>query len=500
MNQNKQPSSLSRFFFASEVPFGMATMRIVLPFVCSIPMWMRFPRVRELFTTDGAPTQLFELFGEGAVLPVLPPGIAVPLYGMLLLTLFMAMIGFRTRLSLCIAVPLYAYFNLLDAVGTMTKYSVIATHLLLLLAVSNAGAIWSVDAILKRRSEPDGLNTVPPRYPVWPARLVQLLFCYLYFGAAITKIQTEAFFSGEQMRYWMLSNWNYENPVGEAMAMWSPLLLIGAYAAVVWEMLFAFLVFQKRSRLIMLGFGAMFHFLTWVTLGLKIFPSICVSGYLAYMMQDDFLKIRQWAQRWLPASLPRPGVLVERLVARTPALVPSGVAWVCLIALSAIVATEAELRLDLYGVNNPAGRMALMPMDADVARKMIREEQKVREKDKFFSFDIGSFTVGNQLANRKSDFEYGDYIIAQCNLNPPHEDLWVECLLEDSEGRMIEQFGQFVTRDMLRANFHYSIGNKLLPGKYDLVLRSANQEIYRRPFSLTGTPPETPLSAGVLTN
>lgn len=500
MNPSKPQSALNRFFFAEEVPFGMAIMRIVTPLVASIPMWLRFPRVRELYTTDGAPAQLFELFGEGTILPVLPPGIAVPLYGVMLLTMFMAVIGFRTRLSLFLAVPLYVYFGLLDAVGTMTKYNVIASHLMLLLAVSNAGAIWSVDAILKRRSEGSGFDPQPPKFPVWPARLTQLLFCYVYFGAGMTKIQTEGFFSGEQMRYWMLSNWNYDNPIGETMAMWSPLLLIGAYVAVVWEILFGFLVFQKRSRLVILGMGIMFHFMTWVTLGLKIFPSICVSGYFAYIMQDDFLKIRHWVRRWVPTSLPRPGRLMEVTVSRIPKLVPAGVAWVCVIAASAIVSTEAELQMDLYGVNNPNGRMQLEKMDADVARTMIRDEQKVREQDKFFSFDIGSFSVGNQLANRRTVYEYGDSILAQCNLNPPHEDLWVECLLQDEEGRMIEQFGQFVTRDMLRANFTYHIGNKLLPGKYQMVLRSANKDIYRRPFELIGEPPEQAMAAGVLTN
>ena len=298
----------------------------------------------------------------------------------------------------------------------------------------------------------------------------------------------------------MLSNWNYDNPVGETMAMWSPLLLIGAYLAVVWEILFGCLVFPKRSRLIMLAMGVGFHFMTWVTLGLKIFPLICVTGYFAYIMQDDFLKIRHWLRRWVPASLPRPSLFVESAVGRLPNLVPSGVAWVCCIAVAAIASTEAELQMDLYGIRNPGGMMALKTMDADAARRMIREEHTVREQDKFFSFDIGSFTVGNQLANRRSAFEYGDRIIAQCNLNPPHEDLWVECLLQDSEGRLIEQFGQFVTRDMLRANFMYHIGNKLLPGDYQMVLRSANKDIYRRPFKLTGSPPDMPLSAGVLTN
>ena len=105
-------------------------------------------------------------------------------------------------MSFAIGVPLYIGFNLLDSVGTMTKYSVIASHLLVLLSFSGAGAVWSVDAAIRRRQTG---STELQKVPVWPVRLMQLLFCFIYFGAAITKIQTDSFFSGEQMRYWMLS-------------------------------------------------------------------------------------------------------------------------------------------------------------------------------------------------------------------------------------------------------------------------------------------------------
>ena len=91
-------------------------------------------------------------------------------------------------------------------------------------------------------------------------------------------------------------------------------------------------------------------------------------------------------------------------------------------------------------------------------------------------------------------------MIAQCSLNPPHEDMWVECLLQDEDERTIEQFGQFVTREMLRANFFYNIGNKLVPGRYSMVLKSANQEIYRRPFTLFGENGEHESTQTVTTN
>lgn len=496
----KEPSLLKEFFFAEEVPFGAALVRIMLPLAASIPMFMRFPRVRELYSSEGCTTQLFELFGQGQVLPVLSPGIAVPLYGIMLCALLCSIIGLRTRFSLSVAFVLYTYFNLLDGVSTITKYSVIATHILLLLSVSRCGDVWSVDAWLKRRQS-SSVQVVPEASAVWPVRLMQLLFAAIYFGAAITKIQTAEFFSGEQMRYWMLSNWNYENPVGEVMAMWSPMLLISAYLAVVWEILFAFLVWQKRTRVPMLLVGAFFHFMTWLTLGLYIFPAICLACYFAFFNETDVLRIRQFARRFrFSNALHWPIAGAEKLLNVLPSIVPANVAWICALIAAGIGGAEIERQLDLYGENAAPGTMALTVMDPIVAKTMIHKEQRLRQKDKFFNFEIGTSTIGGQLANSKTEFDFGDLMIAQCNMNPPHEDMWVECILQDSEERVIERFGQFVTREMLRANFTYRFGSRLLPGGYSMVLKNANQEIYRRDFELTGTPPVATTNQNLVTN
>jgi hypothetical protein len=278
-------AALRQFFMADHVPYGLSLARIFLPLAALMPMVYRLPHVRRLFSTDGAPQPLFELFGQPCPIPIPSAPVAIALYALMVFALVCGSIGWRTRLSFMIGVPLYIAFNLLDAVGTMTKYSVIASHLLIMLTLSDCGAMWSVDAAVRRRRNPG--STSPPLVPIWPARLMQLLFCFVYFGAAITKIQTTSFFSGEQMRYWMLSNWNYANPVGEIMAMWTPLLLVSAYITVVWEILFGFLVWRPVGRYFALGLGAAFHFMTWVTLGLIVFPTICLSGYLSFVTEAD---------------------------------------------------------------------------------------------------------------------------------------------------------------------------------------------------------------------
>ncbi|MCA9034370.1 MAG: HTTM domain-containing protein [Planctomycetaceae bacterium] len=505
----KQPSIFSRlsgFFYAEEAPYGLALSRIFLTSAAMTPMLMRFPHVRELYSSDGTPASLFELYGAANPLPILPPSLAAALFGVMIFAMFSAVVGWRTRLAYAIGLPVYVYFNLLDCVGTMTKYSVIATHLLTMLALSNCGAVWSVDAILRRRTLGVAATAVPPRFPVWPARLMQILFCFVYFGAAVTKIQTESFFSGEQMRYWMLSDWNYANPIGEKMAMWAPLLLISAYITVVWEIVFAFLVWRPGSRLVVLFIGAAFHFMTWMSLGLYIFPSICLSGYLAFISERDIVVIRSAIRRiHFPVHLiGRIGDGIARLISYRPASMPMAAVFTACGLVAAVCATEAEYRMDAYGMLANNGKMSLPQMNRDVALMMINDNRQVREQDKYFSFDLGTVLVGGQLANREREYQIGETIVAQCNLNPPHEDLWVECVLVDDQDRTVSQCGQFVTRDMLHANFFYNTCESLVPGRYALMLKSSGKDIYKRHFTLTSPTgaacPVPASSADVLTN
>ena len=70
------------------------------------------------------------------------------MYGLLIFSLVTLSVGWCSRVSALIACVLMTYFSMLDCVSTMTKYTAISTHLLLILALSEAGSIWSVDAWL----------------------------------------------------------------------------------------------------------------------------------------------------------------------------------------------------------------------------------------------------------------------------------------------------------------------------------------------------------------
>ena len=497
-----------RFFYAEEVPYTLALIRIVLPLVLFLVMLARWQYARELYSADGAPSQLSYSYGWGNLLPEFPGSVAVALFTAMLFFLLTSSIGWCTRISLFAATILYTYFNLLDSIGTMTKYSVIASHVMLLLCFSGCGASWSIDSRLQgtRRKNPwPGEPSLRrPKSPVWPRRLIQLLIGFVYFGAAITNMHAPEFFTGNHLMFWMVTNVNHQHPLGESLSQFPAVLIIFAYAAVVWQVVFMFLVWKGWGRVCMLSLGVIFHLMTALTLGLYVFPVICVITYLSFFGEQD---VRNLAYRWRRLSRKR-GWHRDRsvpLTSRLPSVsippslrFPSPAVMAFAAVLLTVLGTEVEYRMDPYGLRGPDGPLALRELDpekrrldsgnherdSELIRALTGPETPLRLEDQFFAFDVGTTLVGKTLVNRRREFRHGETLIAQCILNSPHDDMCVECNLHDAEDRLVDRVRSLISREMPRSNHFYRLPESLEPGDYFLVLKSAGREICRRKITL----------------
>lgn len=490
---------LDQFFFAKESPIGVALARIMICATMFIVMADRWQYAREIYSTDGAPAQISVGFGFGELFPMFGGTIVTALCTVLMFSLFTAMIGWKTRTSLIVSNLLFIYFCNIDYVTTMTKYSVIATHILLLLTFSNCGGVLSVDAWLKRKSAGNPwlgrtIADLPQSY-AWPRRCLQILIGTVYFGAAITKIHTPAFFSGDQLQWWMLTDLNYKHPLGAFIGMYPALIVVMCYIAVVWEMMFIVLAWKGLPRLVFLTLGVVFHVMTFFTLGLLSFPPVCFACYLAFMNDDDARWLAAGGRWWLRKLHLRGALnrihaqwtgLTAKLSPGRLAMLKQPAVWGAGCACLALMGVAAEYQLDRYGVRRPEGPLVLEPMDQAEARKFLAPTPQFREVDKFFAIDIGTLLVADQLAIRKQHFGRGESMTVQCQLLPPHEDMYLECMILDAEGLIVGQQETVATREMNRANFVWPICENVGQGRHQVVIRSAGQEVARRTFFVEG--------------
>lgn len=496
-NDASSNSRSQGYFFAEEVPFGMALMRMVLPPVLMIDLFYRHPWVRELYSTDGATAPLGVNFAIPSLLPEFGGGVAVALHAVLIAAMICSSIGWFTRISLVTATVLYSYFGLLDSLSTITKYTVIATHLLLLLAVSSSHKIWSVDAWLERRRNPGGPeNAEMPKGPVWPAKLVQLLFGIIYLGAAITKMHTPSFFSGDQLMYWTMTYVNNVHPLGDWLSQYPLILSAFGYITIVWEIAFVFAIFHRGMKWWAIAIGAFFHIMTMFTLGLYIFPMVMFCGYLGYVMTSEWQVISNWRVAGFFSTLARSiPQWLERVVPaprQRPWAAPA--AYALTLGVVALAAVEVEYLRDPYKERGPNGPLALEEITPEEFDKLFEPDRPIRPSDKLLAFDLGTFQIGEHLSNRRREFKQGERIIAQATISPPHEDMWLDCWLHESKpgsepnqmvpGRSVVKVGQSVARETFRANFLFKVDESLPPGEYFLRLRSGRDDLAIKKFTL----------------
>ena len=478
-----------RFFFEEEVPYGVALIRISLPLALLTMVLARWSAARELFSMEGATAPLAVGYGYLNLLPEFSGSITVGLYSALVMALVCTSIGWCTRTSLIISNVLFTYFCMLDCISTMTKYTVIATHLLFLLALSECGSLWSVDAWLAGRKQshwPGEPALERRRFPAWPRRLMQIHIGAVYFGASITKMHTPTFFTGDQLVYWMQTHINAEHPLGELLSLYPILLMAFAYVSIVWEVTFLFICWKSMWRSFVLPIGILFHFMTMLTLGLMLFPVICYIAYLAFVDEDDVQQCSAWCRRqvrrfgWLTSLSRRVAGWREHLGDPIGWQTSSRAAFVFGLVAFSVACVELEYRLDPYGMRRPEGPHALTLADPAVIEKILAPTEPQRDSDMFFAVDTGTILVGDLLANRRREFRQGETLIAHCHLTPPHDDIWIECQIQDANHRIIDRLGGVATREMLRSNFNYPIDDQMAPGEYTLVIATGGRPVLKK--------------------
>lgn len=484
---------IQKFFYDNEIPFGLALCRICLPLVLMGMVIPRWSVCRELYSADGATAQLSDGFGYIDLLPVFSGSVVAALYGVYIFSLCTLSIGWCSRLSALISCVMMTYFSMLDCVSTMTKYTAISSHLLFILAISPCGTIWSVDAWLanrRRNWDPTQPKFAYPRSAAWPRRLMQFHIACVYFGAGITKIHTPAFFTGDQLQYWMLTHLNYQHRLGEFLSSYPILLVAFGYVTVVWELAFILCAWKSSWRTIVLPIGVLFHFMTTLTLGLLMFPMVCYCTYLSFIDEDDVRQSSAWFRRqlrqsgWLKQIQAKLMEIRDGMGDRPEWRSNASVAFAIALPVIAMAGIQIEYQFDNYGLRRPEGRHQLVAIDPDRARQLLAPVSPQRDIDKFFAVDMGTFLASDILANRRKTFYQGEKVIAQCSLIPPHEDMVIECKIRDADNRILDKRVEIATREMFRVNLRFPIPEDMRPGDYTLHVETAGRHVLKKKFTV----------------
>jgi hypothetical protein len=213
---------------------------------------------------------------------VVPDGGIWTAYGLSMAVLVLFTLGLWTRvtsvLSLIVAISFAqrapaATFGL-DQINTM---------LTLYLAIGPSGQALSLDRW--RAGARRGEGPAPSARANLAQRLIQVHMCVIYAFAGFTKLQGEAWWTGEAM--WMaFSNLEYQS-VDMTWLAWYPRLMNAiTHVSILWECSFCVLIWKPRLRPLMLAGAVALHVGIGACLGMWTFGLIMLVGCASFLPNE----------------------------------------------------------------------------------------------------------------------------------------------------------------------------------------------------------------------
>ncbi len=180
----------------------------------------------------------------------------------------------------------------------------IMSSLLLLLCLAPVGRQWSLDRVRQLRlAKRQGLMLRPvPKPSAWAQAvlwLVQWQMAILFFYAGVEKLFGHTWWQG--IAVWRaLANYEYDNGALAFFAEHFWLVNLLTYGSVLLEIGFAFLIWQRITRPLLLLGAVALHLGIAVFLGLYAFSFTMLCGHLAFVRQSWWDHLGAWLrQQWL---------------------------------------------------------------------------------------------------------------------------------------------------------------------------------------------------------
>jgi hypothetical protein len=240
-----------------------------------------------------------------------PAGGIWPVYVISMTILLMFTVGLWTRLTSILSLVVVISFAH-RAPAAMFGLDQINAMLTLYMAIGPSGRALSVDRLLAVRRSGNALPPRPSMGANLALRLINVHMCVIYLFAGLSKLQGEAWWTGEAM-WQALANMEYQTADMTWLA-WHPWFLnLLTHLCVFWEVSFCMLIWRPRLRPLMLAGAVVLHAGIGFCLGMWTFALIMLVGCASFLPRSVVGDVvaaldREWSSRRSAAlSLPPTG-------------------------------------------------------------------------------------------------------------------------------------------------------------------------------------------------
>lgn len=198
-------------------------------------------------------------------------------------------VGLLTRVvSVLAAIMALAYCHRLT--GCLFGLDQINTFIALYLALGDSGAVWSLDALRRRRAGGGAGEPVPRVGTNLAVRLLQVHLCVLYLFGGIGKMRGETWWDGSAL-WFAFASLEYQSldMTWTVRHRWALALL--THLTVFWETFYCFFVWPRLTRPICLALAVLVHGGIALCLGMKTFGLAMIIANLVFVPPQ---MVRAW--------------------------------------------------------------------------------------------------------------------------------------------------------------------------------------------------------------
>jgi uncharacterized membrane protein YphA (DoxX/SURF4 family) len=230
------------------------------------------------------------------------PTLLVALHIAALVIFAMLTIGLFTRAaSILAAVITLSYCHRLP--GSLFGLDQINAMLAMYLAIAPCGAAYSFDRWLaNRKAGEGGANRTSVSINI-ALRLIQIHMCVIYLFGGIGKMRGEMWWDGSALWY-AIANFEYQSLNITWLVRFPWLIALLTHVTVFWETFYAFLIWPRYTRPLMLIAAFFVHSGIAIFLGMPTFGIAMLIGNLAFLSPSTTQLLVQ-APQWLIGALRR---------------------------------------------------------------------------------------------------------------------------------------------------------------------------------------------------
>ncbi|MEM6688764.1 MAG: HTTM domain-containing protein [Planctomycetota bacterium] len=195
-------------------------------------------------------------------------------FGVWCVATFAMMIGWNTRLATVIVWVLSVSFNNLN-LYSINAGDHIRSIILMYLMLTPCAAVWSIDALVRRRGS-DSLRVVV--HP-WGMRLLMIQFAWMYGTSGLCKLSGQCWPAGESL-YYIMNDLSVTRFSSQAFPVPFLLTRLCTWSVLAWEVLFPVLICFPNLRRPTLWFGFAMHLNIFLTMDLGCFPLYVLAAYV----------------------------------------------------------------------------------------------------------------------------------------------------------------------------------------------------------------------------